>query len=261
MKLYPNNTVSHFKVNMNEPLELGNEWEVGLSELQYPCAWDNVRRGSNKLLLRWRFQKKEKGMRPYTITKNVARGYYATTESLVAEINRMASNYAIGKLKGVVLEYDQVSRRVSVKTKNVVFTRNSDKKEFTVFASIKLKGDIARLLGFPEDRLITANKEITSPYIASPTRGFHQMYLYTDLIQPQPHPDGNVPILRVIAVEHGREEKRYTSIHFQQPYFMSLAKSRINTIEFKITDSTGKPIGFSHGNSVITLLFRKKGSV
>ena len=84
------------------------------------------------------------------------------------------------------------------------------------------------------------------------------MYVYTDLIQPQPHPDGNVSVLRVIAVEHRRQEKRYTSIHFQQPYFMSLAKSRVNAIEFKIADATGKAVGFSHDNAVITLLFRRK---
>ena len=84
------------------------------------------------------------------------------------------------------------------------------------------------------------------------------MYLYSDLIQPQPHPDGRVPILRVVAVEHSREEKRYTSVHFLQTYFMSLAKSRITTIEFKINDSMGKAVGFSHGNDVIVLLFRRK---
>ena len=84
------------------------------------------------------------------------------------------------------------------------------------------------------------------------------MYVYMDLIQPQPHPDGNVPVLRVIAVEHDRQEKRYTSIHFQQPYYMSLSKSRVTSIEFKITDATGKAVGFSHGNVVVTLLFKRK---
>ena len=259
MNLYPNNTVSHFRVYMREPLELNNEWEVALSELQYPCAWDNVRRGSNKFLIRWRFQDASEDKRPHIIWKTVPSGYYADTESLVNKINELVKKQAVGQLKGVILEYDSVSRRVTLKTKDVLFTdlKGVDHK---VYASIKLKGDIARLLGFPKDKLVASNREITSPFTASPTRGFHQMYLYSDIIQPQPHPDGNVPIFRVIAVEHGREEKRYASIHFQQPYFMSLSKSRIHTIEFKITDSTGKPVGFSHGNSVITLLFRKKGS-
>ena len=139
-----------------------------------------------------------------------------------------------------------------------MFTRGPDGKEFAVNASIKLKGDIARLLGFPKDKLIILNQTVKSPFIASPTGGFHQMYVYSDLIQPQPHPDGNIPILRVIAVEHERQEKHYSSVQFQQPYFMSLARSRVNTIEFKIADSMGKRVGFSHGNVVVTLLFRQK---
>ena len=56
MAIYPDNTVSHFKVNMREPLELNDQWEVALSELQYPCAWDNVRKDNNKFLIRFRIQ-------------------------------------------------------------------------------------------------------------------------------------------------------------------------------------------------------------
>ena len=127
MKVYADNTASHFKVNMRQPLDLDDQWEVGLSELQFPCAWDNVREGSNRILMRWRFKKDSREKRPYMILRTVPRGYYPDTESLVDEINKIASNYAIGKLKGVVLEYDKVSRRVTVKTKDVVFTRDADK--------------------------------------------------------------------------------------------------------------------------------------
>ena len=257
MDIYPKNTASHFKVNIREPLELDDEWQVALSEIQFPCAWDNVREGSNRLLIRWRFKNSKEG-KPYMIWKRVPAGYYANTASLVAKINELASHYGVGRLKGIALTYDDVTRRVTIKTKDVTFTRGTDGKEFPVNASIKLKGDIARLLGFPSDRLITSNKTVASPFAASPSGGFHQMYVYSDLIPPQPHPDGNVPVLRVIAVEHDRQEKRYTSVHFQQPYFMSLAKSRINSIEFKIADSTGRAVGFSHGNAVIVLLFRRK---
>ena len=254
MAIYPDNTVSHFKVNMREPLELNDQWEVALSELQYPCAWDNVRKDNNKFLIRFRIQGNAK---PYIAIKKVPAGYYADTGSLVAKINSLTEHTAVGKLKGIKLEYDGVARRVTITTKNVMFT-DKNGKEYRVNASIKLKGDVARLLGFPRDTLIIANTKMTSPFTASPSGGFHQMYVYSDLIQPQPHPDGNVPVLRVVAVEHDRQEKRYTSIHFQQSYFMSLAKSRVNTIEFKIADATGKAVGFSHGNAVVTLLFRRK---
>ena len=58
MDIYANNTASHFKVNMRQPLELDDQWEVGLSEFQFPYAWDNMREGSNKLLIRLRFKDK-----------------------------------------------------------------------------------------------------------------------------------------------------------------------------------------------------------
>ena len=258
MDVYPNNTASHFTVNMRQQLELDDQWEVGLSELQFPCAWDNVRRGSNKFLVRWRFQDKSMDKRLFIIPKVVPTGYYPDTESLLVKIKELIMKHAVGILKGVVLEYDIVSRRITIKTKDVTLTRASDGRDYKVNASIKLKGDIARLLGFADDELIPSNMEKISPYIASPSGGFHQMYVYSDLIQPQPHPDGNVPVLRVIAVEHDRQEKKYTSIEFTQPYFMALSKSHITGIEFKVADATGNPVGFSHGNTVVTLLFRRR---
>ena len=81
---------------------------------------------------------------------------------------------------------------------------NKKGKEFKVNASIKLKGDVARLLVFPRDKLIIAGTITKSPFTASPSGISHQMYVYTDLIQPQPHPDGNVPVLRVIAANSNR---------------------------------------------------------
>ena len=117
MAIFPDNTVSHFKVNMREPLELNDQWEVALSELQYPCAWDNVRKENNKFLIRFRIQGDAK---PYIITTKVPAGYYADTSSLVAKINSLTEHHAVGKLKGIKLEYDDVARRVTITTKNVV---------------------------------------------------------------------------------------------------------------------------------------------
>lgn len=257
MEIYPKNTSAHFTINMREPLELNEQWEVALSEFQYPCAWYNMREGNNRFLIRWRFQQNV-GEKPYSIWKRVPAGYYADTASLVNKIRELIENYAIGKLQGVKIDYNELTQRVTIETKNVTFIKNQSRKEYEVVASIKLKGDVSRLLGFPKDKLIAGNREVTSPFTATPTGGFHQMYVYSDVIQPQPHPDGNVPVLRVIAVEHEREQRRYASIHFQQPYYMTLSKSRINSIEFKIADATGESVGFSHGNVVITLLFRRK---
>ena len=126
MTIYPKNTASHFNVNMREPLELSDQWEVALSELQYPCAWDNIRKGSNTFLIRFCIR----GISPqkaYIIPKQVPAGYYADTSSLVATMNSLMENHAVGKLKGIRLQYDEVARRVTIITKNVVFTDPTEK--------------------------------------------------------------------------------------------------------------------------------------
>ena len=42
MDLYPENTISHFKVHLKEQLQLLGEWEVGMTELLFPANWHNM---------------------------------------------------------------------------------------------------------------------------------------------------------------------------------------------------------------------------
>ena len=69
------------------------------------------------------------------------------------------------------------------------------------------------------------------------------MYLYADCIHPQPHPDGNVNILRTIAV-YGEPHRQYVSKRFQTVYFYPLKAHTVTTIKFDIYDDTGMHIGF-----------------
>ena len=47
MHIYPKNTLAQYTINLQTPLVLGENYEVGLCEIQYPHSWDNVRRGHN----------------------------------------------------------------------------------------------------------------------------------------------------------------------------------------------------------------------
>ena len=128
----------------------------------------------------------------------------------------------------------------------------------TNYVIIKLQDDIARLLSFQNGTLIASGKVAQSKFQATVSGGFHQMYVYSDAIKPQPHPDGNVAILRTIAVE-GKPNQDYLSRRFQKVYYMPLAKNTMSTISFKILDDTGKIIGFDFGKVLIVLHFRRKG--
>ena len=53
MHLFPNNTLARFIVKLPSTLSLtAEQWEVGLSELQYPNMWYNIREGKNVITLR-----------------------------------------------------------------------------------------------------------------------------------------------------------------------------------------------------------------
>ena len=61
MHIYPNNTLAQYTINLNTPLVLGDSYEVGLCEIQYPHAWDNVCRGNNKFLISYQSPRREMG--------------------------------------------------------------------------------------------------------------------------------------------------------------------------------------------------------
>ena len=83
------------------------------------------------------------------------------------------------------------------------------------------------------------------------------MYVYTDCIHPQPHPDGNVNILRTIAIDE-ELSKKYVSKRFQKIFYYPLKMKTITSISFDLRDDTGKHIGFDIGKVLIVLHFRKR---
>ena len=261
MHIYPNNTLAQYTINLNTPLVLGDSYEVGLCEIQYPHAWDNVRRGNNKFSIS--YQSPRSAGKWVTIDKEVSPGYYATIPDLLNEIK---SIYGTTDLKnqtlvGLIMKFNSTTRRVTISANKLrIHYRMIDGKVNTPKARdayITFHGDIARLLGFDDNTTVEKGKKIKSKFPATVSGGFHQMYIYTDAIEPQPHPDGDVPILRTIPVE-GKPNQEYLSKRFQKVYYMPLSKHSLSNITFKILDDTGRAVGFDYGKLLIVLHFRKK---
>ena len=105
------------------------------------------------------------------------------------------------------MSYDDISKRVTVKCgKRVV---------------VKIRGDIARMFGFPNDTISRASDE-KGFTLALPETGNQYFYIYTDIIKSQYHGDVVVPILRTVTVkgEHGN----YVSKNSERPHYVSLNK-------------------------------------
>ena len=49
MQIYPSNTVTNFITQLPNSFFLDGDWEVGLSDIQYPYTWNNnIRSGKSK---------------------------------------------------------------------------------------------------------------------------------------------------------------------------------------------------------------------
>ena len=42
MKYFPSNTLTEYTTHLAKEIDLQGEWEVGLTEIQYPHAWYNI---------------------------------------------------------------------------------------------------------------------------------------------------------------------------------------------------------------------------
>lgn len=250
MTLFPDNTLAQFTVQLNNPIELVGEYEVGLAEIQYPISWHNVRKGKNSFILRQRkldasATPGRRGKSFYEI-KRIPPGYYSVAE-LIAKMKRLCTAKKMEEL-GIDITYDASSRHVTVSAKEGEKARGS----------IKLRHDIARVLGFNGDTMIKSNSIQKSPFAALPSAGFHNMYVYSDIVQPQIVGDSQAPLLRVLPVEDRGERETFVAKTFHKIYYAPILKKRINKIYFQILDDMAQPVGFYYGKIVIVLHFRRK---
>ena len=265
MNIYENNKLSSYTNNFEQPLVLNEEYDVGLAEIQFPQNWNNIRAGSNTFEIRYSYPKTK---RKRYMVKEIPPGYYENIPDLIEVIKSIYGSTKDRRLTaakvtlvGLEITYNATTRRVTVNTNNLkIKIRKADgtlRTPSAYQAQIKLNDDVARLLGFKNGTVIKKGKSLTSDFAATRSGGLHNMYVYTDCIHPQPHPDGNVNILRTIAIDE-ELSKKYVSKRFQKIFYYPLKMKTLTSISFDLRDDTGKHIGFDIGKVLIVLHFRKR---
>ena len=89
--------------------------------------------------------------------------------------------------------------------------------------------------------------------------GFHDLYVYCDIIQPQYVGDALVPLLRIIPVE-GKDEQRISK-SFVRPQYVPVIRMQFESIEVNIKRDTGEPVPFQFGRVLLTIHFRQSRPV
>ena len=233
IEYFPVNTLTNFKTKLAQPVELTGDWEVALAELQYPHSWYNLQNLSSHIY-------RDSGGQGYFSTSVVLHGYYPTIREFVAAVNKVLKTDANGD---GWLTHNQLTCKMTVHVKNEV------KLVFTA--------QLASMIGFDKKEvLITKNTEAPLPIDLE--AGFHAMYLYTDIVEPQPVDDSKVSLLKVIRYVGQFGEN--VNVSFPNLQYFPVNVKSFETIEIDIKDNTQEKVPFEFGKVIVTLHFRQRRS-
>lgn len=228
MNVFPSNTLAEYRVHLPQPLQLTGEWEVALTEIQYPHSWNNVRENF------WnRFYIKKGDWIDVFI---VPQGHYTSLKSIIDKMNDLVK--ATEYKDKVWFSYEMLNRKVTVHVENPYFVTFSD---------------FGKMLGFSRD--VTLSQTTTAEREADLDLGFHNLYVYCDVVQPQVVGDTQVPLIRIVPVE-GKDGER-VSRSFLTPQYLPVNRKQLETIEVNIRRDTGDKIPFESGRVLVTLHFKR----
>ena len=140
-----------------------------------------------------------------TVEYSIQLGYYKKVQDVLDALYKAG----LANLTEVVLSYDDTSKRVTVKCGRRVV--------------VKLRGDIARMLGFLDDTTIRASDE--KGFTLALSKIFLRFHGYY-------HGDVVVPILCTVTIK-GKHES-YVSKNFERPHYVPLNKNIFDTISINI---------------------------
>ena len=229
MDMFPNNTLTEYRVKLPQSIKLVEEWEVAITEIQYPHTWNNVHE-----TLKWNrfYVKKGIAVTAYPIPS----GHYNSMESIIEKMNSLVKD-SIHK-DNVWFSYEKLNRKVTIHLQN-----NAE-----VFFS-----DVGVMLGFDRETLYSTT--ITAKREADLDHGFHNLYVYCDVVESQTVGNSQVPLLRIVPVE-GQDGER-VSRTFMSPQYLPVSRKEFECIEVNIRRDSGEAVPFETGRLLVTLHFRR----
>ena len=175
---FPKNTLSEYRVGLPQAIILSGDWEVALTDIHYPHSWNNVQWDSRN-----RFYPRNLKLHGVWEVLIFPPGHYSSITDVIAKMNEVVSEDDRYK-DDVQFSFDTLNRKVTVYFQNGV----------EVYFS-----DIGQMFGF------SSNTRISSTSIAEREadlkQGFHDLYVYCDIVQTQFVGDALVPLLRIVPVE------------------------------------------------------------
>jgi len=232
MKIFPDNTLSNFKVKLPEAINLSGKWEVGLSSITFPHTWYSITDVNRTFFY-------DGGIGAF-LPARISKGYYNSGKEVVQAISKVLRSLGV---QNITIEFNEISEKV----------------HFRLAGKCRLafENHLALLLGF-EYKKTVIDKDMTAPLVCDLNAGFQSLFIYLDIIDAQIVGDTKAPLLQAVPAK-GKDGEIIT-LDYNSPQYVPLAKKEFETIEVLITDDKGEKVLFQRGRVLLTLTFRPQRS-
>ena len=234
MDIFPHNTLANYQTKLHKTVELGGagEWEVAIVEMMFPLTMYNVGQHENFIRL---VAENEKADSKYSVPSQ----FYSSNEHLLSSITCIPAVNEQFKFA-----YQQSTGRFSI-------NRTKECK-----AAINMGKDLVKILGFEIDAPFAFGvAKHPANLLASVPQ---QLFVYSDIVEPQLVGDTIAPLLRIVAIRSKFEFGKCVAVTYETPHYIRVQRRQFETIEIDIRDNTGKPIPFEFGTVIVKLHFRRQ---
>ncbi|KYQ47382.1 hypothetical protein ALC60_13600 [Trachymyrmex zeteki] len=285
MRHFPTNTTSSFITELSHSIVLHGQWEVALSEIQFPCIFLHVRHNEN--MISFVDVKPDKGTSGPFTAKEIAfpNGIYSDIYELIEAINTAC-------IKAESHFYFEQQKATGGK---VCISVNCDEK-CKMLHHINFSDNLVRVLCFSSAisakhafyskltiRKSNSNETQEKTFL---THGFSKetgrrqadgywssepcslwraipdkMFVYCDICESYITGDVRTLLLRVVPIgirSHNYAFGANLVKHFSFPNYIPLRRTNFRTIEIDIRDHLGQKIPFEFGTLTVTLPFKRK---
>ena len=128
---FPHNTLTEYRLSLQQTLNLTGEREVALTEIHYPHSWNNIQQ--------FRFYVGNEKLHGVWDSLEMLPGHYSSVEDVLQKMKELVDNEN-RYTDDVRFSYDNLSRKVTVYLKNN--------------AEVSLN-DMAYMLGFTPEQIIS----------------------------------------------------------------------------------------------------------
>lgn len=244
MSYFPDNVTSNFFTKLPKTIKLEGEWVVGLVECHYPCTILNVQDHENVIYVKKKehvpIESNEDLRSTLDYKSHIPATNYDSIETFLSAFNE--NSLIRDKVK---FQYDEISKLVKV---------TALKKSIS---SLKLTSRLSLQLGFePNTNIIRSGigKYPVNLYLGLPS----QLFIYSDIIQPQIVGDVMAFLLRIIPLDPSKYTYgAYKMNTFSPAHYVPVMRREFDIIEIDIRTSIGERVPFQFGTSSIKLHFKR----